>query len=31
MDFDGIGRVAANTTLAACAAGLAAMFVRLHA
>src|SRR5678809_1188622 len=26
MDFDGIGRVAANTTLAACAAGLAAMF-----
>jgi Amt family ammonium transporter len=27
MDFQGIGRVAANTTLAACAAGLAAMFV----
>ena len=27
MDFDGIGRVAANTTLAACAAGLTAMFV----
>jgi len=26
MDFNGIGRVAANTTLAACAAGLAAMF-----
>ena len=26
MDFQGIGRVAANTTLAACAAGLAAMF-----
>ena len=26
MDFSGIGRVAANTTLAACAAGLAAMF-----
>ena len=26
MDFEGIGRVAANTTLAACAAGLAAMF-----
>jgi len=26
MDFTGIGRVAANTTLAACAAGLAAMF-----
>ena len=26
MDFDGIGRVAANTTLAACAAGLTAMF-----
>jgi Amt family ammonium transporter len=25
MDFEGIGRVAANTTLAACAAGLAAM------
>ena len=25
MDFDGIGRVAANTTLAACAAGLTAM------
>ncbi len=27
MDFQGIGRVAANTTLAACAGGLAAMFV----
>src|SRR5689334_16634239 len=27
MDFEGIGRVAANTTLAACSAGLAAMFV----
>src|SRR4029077_16667769 len=26
MDFEGIGRVAANTTLAACAAGLSAMF-----
>ncbi len=26
MDMEGIGRVAANTTLAACAAGLAAMF-----
>ena len=26
MDFDGIGRVAANTTLAACAGGLTAMF-----
>src|SRR4029078_3089033 len=26
MDFVGIGRVAANTTLAACAAGLSAMF-----
>jgi len=26
MDFGGIGRIAANTTLAACAAGLAAMF-----
>jgi ammonium transporter, Amt family len=26
MDFEGIGRVAANTTLAACAAGLTAMF-----
>src|SRR6185369_4297035 len=26
MDYGGIGRVAANTTLAACAAGLAAMF-----
>ncbi len=26
MDFDGIGRVAANTTLAACAAGLTALF-----
>ena len=26
MDFQGIGRVAANTTLAACAAGLSAMF-----
>ena len=31
MDFEGIGRVAANTTLAACAAGLTAMVVRLHA
>ena len=30
MDFEGIGRVAANTTLAACAAGLTAMIVRLH-
>ncbi|MBV9386315.1 MAG: ammonium transporter [Chroococcidiopsidaceae cyanobacterium CP_BM_ER_R8_30] len=27
LDFQGIGRVAANTTLAACAGGLAAMFV----
>ena len=27
MDFGGIGRVATNTTLAACAAGLVAMFV----
>jgi Amt family ammonium transporter len=27
MDFEGIGRVATNTTLAACAAGLVAMFV----
>jgi Amt family ammonium transporter len=27
MDFEGIGRVAANTTLAACAGGLTAMFV----
>lgn len=27
MDFQGIGRVAANTTLAACAGGLVAMFV----
>ena len=27
MDFQGMGRVAANTTLAACAAGLSAMFV----
>ncbi len=27
MDFEGIGRVATNTTLAACAAGLSAMFV----
>lgn len=27
MDFQGIGRVAANTTLAACAGGLAAMFI----
>jgi Amt family ammonium transporter len=27
MDFEGIGRVAANTTLAACGGGLAAMFV----
>ena len=26
MDFQGIGRIATNTTLAACAAGLAAMF-----
>jgi Amt family ammonium transporter len=26
MDFQGIGRVAANTTLAACSAGIAAMF-----
>ena len=26
MDYEGIGRVAANTTLAACAAGLTAMF-----
>ncbi|HEV7733771.1 MAG TPA: ammonium transporter [Candidatus Binatia bacterium] len=26
MDFEGVGRVAANTTLAACAAGLSAMF-----
>jgi Amt family ammonium transporter len=26
MDFEGIGRIAANTTLAACSAGLAAMF-----
>ena len=26
MDFEGMGRVAANTTLAACAGGLAAMF-----
>src|SRR3984893_6620015 len=26
MDFQGIGRIAANTTLAACAAGLTAMF-----
>jgi Amt family ammonium transporter len=26
MDFEGIGRVAANTTLAACAAGITAMF-----
>ena len=26
MDFEGVGRVAANTTLAACAAGLTAMF-----
>src|SRR5499427_4966778 len=29
MDFEGIGRVAANTTLAACAGGLAAMFAAL--
>jgi ammonium transporter, Amt family len=29
MDFQGIGRVAANTTLAACAAGLAAMVYAL--
>ncbi len=27
MDFEGVGRVAANTTLAACAGGLVAMFV----
>jgi Amt family ammonium transporter len=27
MDFEGIGRVAANTTLAACGAGLSAMFI----
>ena len=27
MDFEGIGRVAANTTLAACAAGLSAMLI----
>src|SRR6202166_2091029 len=27
MDFEGIGRIATNTTLAACAAGLTAMFV----
>ncbi len=27
MDFQGIGRVAANTTLAACAGGLSAMFI----
>jgi len=27
MDFEGIGRVAANTTLAACSAGFVAMFV----
>jgi Amt family ammonium transporter len=27
MDFEGIGRVAANTTLAACAAGLSAMVI----
>jgi Amt family ammonium transporter len=27
MDFEGIGRVSANTTLAACAAGLSAMFM----
>jgi Amt family ammonium transporter len=26
MDFEGVGRIAANTTLAACAAGLTAMF-----
>ena len=31
MDFEGIGRVAANTTLAACAAGLTAMTLRLCA
>ena len=30
MDFVGIGRVAANTTLAACAAGLTSMFYGLH-
>jgi len=29
MDFEGTGRVAANTTLAACAAGLSAMFYAL--
>ena len=29
MDFEGIGRVATNTTLAACAGGLVAMFCRL--
>lgn len=29
MDFEGCGRVAANTTLAACAGGLAAMFFAL--
>ncbi len=29
MDFEGCGRVAANTTLAACAGGLAAMFIAL--
>lgn len=29
MDFEGCGRVAANTTLAACAAGLSAMFFAL--
>jgi Amt family ammonium transporter len=27
MDFEGIGRIATNTTLAACAAGLSAMFL----
>src|SRR6185436_16705222 len=27
MDFQGIGRVAANTTLAACAGGLVAVFI----
>ena len=30
MDFVGIGRVAANTTLAACAAGLTVHHLRLH-
>jgi Amt family ammonium transporter len=31
MDFEGIGRVAANTTLAACAGGLTAMFAAFMA